>query len=201
MKTAVVFSGFGLVFAGMTGCSMMGQTAQPTPAQTQNDMLVAACQANVDRLVGTYCRTPPSPLPTGYAESVRRGYESQKGTCSPQILAPLEACVSQLEATATQQDPQAKERRAAAAPKAAAMKQDPKFKGMIDEWLQTFDQMKIICRNRTASDSHARECERYEKDLAAVADRLRTFLVGSGFDQRDLGELGLWPTDPNPMGD
>lgn len=171
------------------------QNAQPT----QQDMRAAACDANVRTVVGTYCQPAnrPNPLPSGWAESVRRGYESQKAGCSPEVLAPLEQCVIELEAIAHAQDPEAKQRRAAAKPKADATKQDARFKKLIEGWLAVFDQMKIICRNERASASHARECERARTDLDGVEVQLQTFLKAEGFDMRDVGELGLWPSNPD----
>jgi hypothetical protein len=160
----------------------------------------AGCEANVQQLVGTYCgNRMPDPLPTGVAESVRRGLESQR-SCPAEVLTPLEQCVADLEARALKADPEAKQRRAAAAPKAEETKKDPQFKAMIDEWLRVFDGMKITCRNRDVSDSHARECERWQKDLDGVEEKLAKFLDARGFDRRDVSELGLWPSDPNPMG-
>jgi len=159
--------------------------------------MTAGCEQNVHTAVVTYCGNHPTPLPSGWSEQARRSYQSQKqGGCPAATLPPLEQCVADLEAIAQQQDPDAKQRREAAAPKAASTKQDAAFKKLIDNWLAVFDQMKIICRNSTVSDSHYRECERSKTDLSTIEDELRAFLKKQGFDMRDVGELGLWPSDP-----
>jgi hypothetical protein len=139
-------------------------------------------------------------LPTGYAESVRRGYDSQRAACPAQILAPLDACATRLESIVAQQDPAAARRREAARPRAETTKQAPQWKALIDEWMTTFDGMKIVCRAEQVSDSHRRECERRRHELDGVYDELRAYLTASGFDPRDFAELGLWPSDPDPMG-
>lgn len=183
------------------GCFPSSQPPPQNPQPTQQDMLVAGCEANVRTVVGTYCQSNrPDPLPSGWAESVRRGYESQRASCPAEVLAPLEKCVHELEAIASAQDPDAKQRREAARPKAQATKQDARFKKLIDSWLATFDQLKIICRHESATASHARECERAKTDLDGIEVELRTFLKTQGFDMRDVGELGLWPSDPDGIG-
>ena len=81
--------------------------------------------------------------------------------------------------------------------KAEGVKQRPEFKKMIDEWLQAYDGGRIVCRQAKVSPSHARECDRWDKDRDAVEDRLRAYLVKEGFDVRDVRELGLWPSSPD----
>lgn len=184
-----------VVFAG---CFPQPQPAQPQPQSQPQDMMTAGCQANVQRMLAAWCSAPPSPLPAGWSETVRRNADGQvQGGCSAQVVEPLAQCATRLEAVAAAQDPDAKSRRAAAKPKAEATRKDPAFTQRIDRWMSALDAMKIVCRNRKASPAHARECERTEHDLEQHTTDLRSFLLGRGFDARDLGELGLWPSDPD----
>lgn len=184
----------------LSGCFPQPQP-QPPQAQPQaQDMMAAGCQANVQRMLAAWCTTPPSPLPPGWSETVRRNADGQvKGGCAPAIVEPLDACATRLEAVAASEDPDAKSRRAAASPKAEATRKDPAFKQRVDDWYSALDAMKIVCRNRKVSAAHARECSRSEEDFGRVQDALRSFLLGKGFDARDLGELGLWPSDPDGL--
>jgi len=173
-------------------------TASPAAGQPGVPSNAEICTAQINQMVGTYCQHPPEPLPPGYAESVRRGYESLKARCGEQELAPLASCVATLEAKYASIDPDAARRRDAVRGKAEAMRADARFKAYIDRWLQALDRMKIICRQRDASDSHRRECGRAKEDLGSIENELAAFLEGKGFDRRDFSELGLWPSDPNP---
>jgi hypothetical protein len=182
-----------LVFLGAACAS----TPPPqSTATTQSDMMRGACQVNAQRLLAM-CTAMPSPPPNGSSEQLRRGVESQRTACPADVLAPVDRCVTRLEHAALAQDPDAPTRRAAAKGKAESVKQRPEFKKMIDEWLQAYDGGRIVCRQAKASPSHARECERWNKDLGDVEDRLRAYLVKEGFDVRDVRELGLWPSSPD----
>jgi hypothetical protein len=184
----------------VSGCFPQPQPQQPQAQPQHQDLIAAGCQSNVQRGLATWCTTPPSPLPPGWSEAVRRSADSQlRGGCAPAIVQPLAQCATRLEAIALAEDPDAKARRAAAAPKAEATRQDPAFKQRVDAWYSALDAMKIICRNRKVSSAHARECSRSEEDFGHAQDALRAFLLGKGFDARDIGELGLWPSDPDGL--
>lgn len=188
-----------LAFALLAAClpsPQPAQPAQPAPA-AQN---APGCEHAARMLIDGYCKQQPDYLHPAIPPHVRQQLESLRHSCPAPTLTELETCVVKLETIAATQDPEADTRRAAARPKAAAHKAKREFKALIAEWLQVFDHMKIMCRSARASDSHARECERQKKDLDAVNDQLRTQLISSGFDPRDFEELGLWPSDPNPMG-
>ena len=180
--------------------SACGPTVMTAPGYTgSSDPMVNACQQNANQLL-MICQQRPTPQPPGHAEQMRRSYESQRTACSAEVLAPLDRCVRELEAIALAQDPDAKERRAAARANAEATREDAAFQQRIDQWLQIFDQMKIQCAHQQASASYARECSRTKTDLDAVELDLRAFLEARGFDMRDVGELGLWPSSPDGLG-
>ena len=111
---------------------------------------------------------------------LRGSYDSlAKGGCPQSAeLAQFNQCVSQLEAFELKDDPAAPQRRAAAKDRAAATRQQPDFKAIIDDWTRALDGKNITCRNRDVSDSDARECERWHGEMTKLEDRLAAYLVG-----------------------
>jgi hypothetical protein len=188
-----------LVAACIPSAPYAGQPQYAAQQQSPTDMKAAGC-AQQEQQQTMICT---SILNTGkYTNSgweMRGSYESLvKGGCpqSPQ-LAQENQCVSQLEAFELKTDPDAPTRRAAAKDRAVSTRQQPDFKAIIDDWTRALDGKNITCRNRDASDSDARECERWHGQIDKVEDRLTAYLVKQGYDKRDFRPLGLWPQDPD----
>jgi hypothetical protein len=174
------------------------QYAQP-PAQQQDSMMAAGCAQNEHEMTMICTQILATQKNTNSGWELRGSYDSlAKGGCprSPE-LAQFDQCVRQLEAFELKDDPDAPQRRAAAKDRAAATRQQPDFKAIIDEWMSALDGKNITCRNRDVSDSDARECERWHAHMTQVEDRLSAYLVTQGYDRRDFRPLGLWPQDPD----
>jgi hypothetical protein len=174
------------------------QYAQP-PAQQQDSMMAAGCAQNEHEMTMICTQILATQKNTNSGWELRGSYDSlAKGGCprSPE-LAQFDQCVRQLEAFELKDDPDAPQRRAAAKDRAAATRQQPDFKAIIDEWMSALDGKNITCRNRDVSDSDARECERWHAQMTKVEDRLSAYLVTQGYDRRDFRPLGLWPQDPD----
>ena len=167
-----------------------GASPYPTYADQQEGM----CTQGDQTLTQTYCGQTFNTLPTGWSETARRHFDSYRQQCPrADQLQTAEKCVLKLEAVAHQQDPDAKQRRAAAQPKAERIKQMPSFRELVARISRTKDQRTIVCKHREASFEHQRECERYDQDVSAEYDELYAFLKEQGLDARDFSELGLVP--------
>ena len=177
----------------------------PPPAtggyQQTNDQMWGACQQQANEQLAVCRGVLGTRKNTNSAWEVRGSYDRIAQTCPSHahdgLLGQLEQCTVSLESLELKDDPQAPTRRHDAKPRVEATKQDATFKKLIDDWMQALDGKNITCRNRDASDSDARECERWHGEMTKVEDRLAAFLVAQGYDKRDLRPLGLWPRDPD----
>jgi hypothetical protein len=177
----------------------------PPPAtggyQATNDQMWNACQQQANEELSVCTGVLGTGKNTNSAWEVRGRYDRIAQACPSHahegLLGQLAQCTASLEARELQDDPQAPTRRSDAKPRVATTMQDATFKKLVDDWMQALDGKNITCRNREASDSDARECERWHGEMTKVEDRLAAFLVAQGYDKRDLRPLGLWPQDPD----
>ena len=170
-----------------------------SPAQQQQSMMAAGCAQQEHQMTMICTQILATQKNTNSGWELRGSYDSlAKGGCPQSAeLAQFNQCVSQLEAFELKDDPGAPARRAAAKDRAAATRQQPDFKAIIDDWTRALDGKNITCRNRDVSDSDARECERWHGEMTKVEDRLAAYLVKQGYDKRDFRPVVLWPSDPD----
>jgi hypothetical protein len=169
--------------------------------QATNDQMWGACQQQANEQLAVCNGVRSTGKNTNSAWEIRGAYDRISQTCPTHahdgLLGQLEQCTVGLESFELAADPQAPTRRRDAKPRVEVTKQDATFKKLIDDWMQALDGKNITCRNREASDSDARECERWHGEMTKVEDKLAAFLVTQGYDKRDLRPLGLWPQDPD----
>jgi hypothetical protein len=169
--------------------------------QATDDPMWDACQQQANEVLATCNGMLTTHQNTNSGWELRGNYDRIAKTCPTHahdgLLGNLEQCVTKTEAFELQDDPQAPARRHEASSRVAATREDAKFKELIAQWTEALDGKNITCRAREASESHARECERWHAEMEKVEDQLRAFLVAEGYDRRDLRPLGLWPSDPD----
>jgi len=194
-----------LAIVCLVGCVARDPYAGRSPTtggyQATDDPMWQACQQQANEVLATCNGVLNAQKNTNSGWDLRLQVDRISQTCPTHahegILGNLQQCVTKVEAIELQDDPQAPARRRDASSRVAATKQEATFKELLAHWTEALDGKNITCRQRETSESDARECERWHGQMEKVEDQLQAFLVGEGYDRRDLRPLGLWPSDPD----